>query len=203
SSATPITDPTRGIYPTAWGEAAIDPFPTQFVLTYRNFGTLHVNGLDVGLTYDLSQRIRSWVDYSLMRVSGLEQPANDFDGDGDYDELSFNSPEQKATFGVGFADVVTTGLDVELRGRWVEAFDFVSGFYRATEAGRGTGQFQFKDRGPLGGYTSFDLSATYAVSRSTQVNASVMNVFDEPMRQSVGAPPIRRLLRTEVKHTIR
>lgn len=203
SPATAITDPGSGVYPVLWGDRAVDPFPDQFVLTYRNFGQLRLVGTDVGFTAQVADGLRASVDYSHMRVSGLEVPGNDFDEDGDYDELSFNTPKNKLRAGFVADGVLASGLSLRLDARWVEAFDFVSGLYRATRAGEGTGQFQFEDGGPLGGYTTLDVGAAYALTDRTRVNLSVTNLLDEPLRQSVGAPAIRRLVVTEVHHRIR
>jgi iron complex outermembrane receptor protein len=203
SPATAITNPGAGVVPVTWGDSPIDLFPAQYVLSYRSFGKVRVDGIDVGLTYRFSDRVEGWTNYSHMNVVGLDDPANDFDEDGDFDELSFNSPENKATFGVRFSDLVASGLNVGVHGRWVESYDFVAGFHRATAAGEGTGQFQFKDRGPLGDFTTFDISLSYPLTTSAQVSLSATNLFDESLRESIGSPSIRRMIRTEVSYAVR
>lgn len=203
SPLVPITDPANGVYPIALGEHPLAPFPSQFVLTYRNFGRVNLNGLDLGLTYRFNDQTSAWLNYSHMHLVDLEDPANDFNGDGEYEELSLNAPENKASFGVAVTELLTNGLYGAVSGRWVEKYDFIAGSHRATEFGKGTGSFQFKDRGPLGGFLPLDVHLSYALSARVQLGLSVTNVLDEGLREMVGSPEIGRLFRTEVKYNLR
>jgi iron complex outermembrane receptor protein len=203
SPLTAITDFETGVSPIAWGDHPLDPWPSQVVLTYRNFGRVNLNGLDVGLAYQLTDRTSAWINYSYMHPVDLEDPANDFDRDGKFDEVSFNAPENKASFGIAVTDLLTTGLNGSFSGRWVQSYDFVSGYHSATEAGKGTGSFQFKDKGPLGGFSTLDLSLSYYVSPQIQLKLSATNILDEGLREAVGSPEIRRLILTEIRYSLR
>jgi outer membrane receptor protein involved in Fe transport len=203
SSLTPITDPATGSWPVSMGGAAVSGFPEQFVLTYLNFGRVKMTGLDIGLNYQFNRRASLWANYSYVTLQDVEDPGNDFNGDGRFDELSLNAPENKLSLGVGIEDLATPGLYAAASARWVQAYDFVSGRHRATSGGRGTGAFQFKDRGPLGDFVSFDVNLSYQINPRTQFNLSATNLFDQGLRESVGSPQIRRLVLTEVKYTLR
>jgi iron complex outermembrane receptor protein len=203
SPLTSITDFETGISPIAWGDRSLDPWPSQVVLTYRNFGRVNLNGLDIGLIYQLTNRTSGWINYSYMNPVDLEDPTNDFDQNGEFDEVSFNAPEHKASFGIAATDLLTTGLFGSFSGRWVQAYDFVSGYHSATKAGKGTGSRQFKDKGPLGGFTTFDVNLSYAVSPQVQLKLSATNIFDEGHRETVGSPEIRRLILTEIRYSLR
>jgi outer membrane receptor protein involved in Fe transport len=185
------------------GEHALEPFPSQFVVTYRNFGRVNLNGFDVGLNYQFNDRTSGWLNYSHMNLVDLEDPVNDFDGDGKFEELSFNAPENKASFGIAVTDLFTRGLFGALSGRWVEEYDFISGVHRATKAEEGTGSFWLKDRGALGGFATLDAYLSYTLSSRFLLSLSATNIFDARLRETVCSPDIRRLILTEIKYTVR
>jgi iron complex outermembrane receptor protein len=203
SPLTAITDPATGVWPIQMGEHALEPFPSQYIVTYRNFGRVNLNGVDVGVNYQFNDRTSGWLNYSHMNLVDLEDPANDFDGDGKFEELSLNSPQNKASLGIAVTDLFTRGLFGAVSGRWVEAYDFIAGVHRATKAGEGTGEFWLKDRGPLAGFATLDVYLSYAISSRFQASLSATNLFNERLRETVGSPEIRRLILTEFKYTIR
>jgi iron complex outermembrane receptor protein len=84
--------------------------------------------------------------------------------------------------------------------RHVDKYDFISGRHRATSEKRVPGAFQFVDRGPLGGFETFDLNLSYAMQNGVTINVSATNIFNAPLREMVGAPEIRRIVVGEVKY---
>jgi iron complex outermembrane receptor protein len=184
------------------GETELEPFPAQFVVTFVNFGRVYLNGLDVGVEYGFSERAEGWLNYSFMDPEGFEDPRNDVTGDGLYDELSFNSPENKVSFGLGMSDLLIPGLYGSISGRWVQEYDFISGVHRATKERKDPGAFQFKDRGPLGGFTTFDAYVSYRISPRLQVAFSATDIFNRSLREMVGSPATRRLIFGELKYTL-
>ncbi len=184
------------------GTKSLDPWPNQYILTYRNFGRVNLNGLDLGLRFSFNDRATGWLNYSHMNLVDLEDPANDFDGRPETKELSFNAPENKASIGIGLTDLFITGLFGQVSGCWVEEYDFISGPHSATKAGEGTGSWQFKDRGPLGGFTTIDVNLSYSVNPRLQLNLSATNLFDTGLRETVGSPEIRRLILMELRYTL-
>ncbi|MGH7599583.1 MAG: TonB-dependent receptor [bacterium] len=179
------------------------PSRPEVVLTYLNFGKVNITGFDLGLNYQLSRHAGVWLNYSYVNPNGLGDKVNDLNRDGVVDpgELSFNAPENKYSFGVVLQDVLKKGTHAALSMRYVAEYDFVSGRHRATATGRGTGVFQFTDRGPLGGFNSVDLNLSWRLDNGVQLNLSVANLLDEPMREMVGSPSIRRLAIAEIKYS--
>jgi outer membrane receptor for ferrienterochelin and colicins len=53
--------------------------------------------------------------------------------------------------------------------------------------------------GPLGGYTTVDVSAGYRLSSYLTASAQVVNLFDTKMREFVASPFIGRLYSVELK----
>lgn len=184
------------------GGVPLPPRP-EVVLTYLNFGKVNLTGFDLGLNYQLSGNVDLWLNYSYVNPSGLGDKVNDLNRDGVVDpgELSFNAPENKYSLGLVLQDVIKKGARAALSMRHVAEYDFVSGRHRATAAGRGTGVFQFVDRGPLGGFYSVDLNLSWRLDNGVQLNLSVANLLDEPMREMVGSPSIRRLAIAEIKYS--
>ncbi|RMI27540.1 MAG: hypothetical protein D6681_00435, partial [Calditrichaeota bacterium] len=126
---------------------------------------------------------------------------NDVNKDGNVDELSFNAPRNKYNLGISVDNVIRPGTFASLSMRHVDAYDFISGSHRATKAGKGTGEHPFKDRGPLGGFESFDLFFGYNPGRGVGFTVSITNIFDKPLREFVASPAIRRLAVAEVRLT--
>ncbi len=172
----------------------------EVTFTYRNFGRVNVVGLDVGATLQINRHWSVWGNFSWIDPRDIDDPENDFDGDGKFEELSFNTPEKKYNLGIAATDLITRGTYFSLSMRHVDEYDFISGRHRATRAGEGTGAFQFKDRGPLGGFETFDFYASYQMDNGIMVNLGITNLFDTAMREMVGSPPIGRLANLEVKY---
>ena len=55
------------------------------------------------------------------------------------------------------------------------------------------------DWGPLGGFTVFDLNASYRINEMIVLNLNVTNLFNVQQREFVGSPPIGRLIMFEIK----
>ena len=116
---TAITTP-GGASPVRVGDRPIAPFPSEYTLTYLNFGRVDMDGLDVGVSYRASPTATLWANYSWSRLVDLEDPGNDFNSDGRFEELSFNTPEQKGAAEVALDEVATAGLGVSASARWVQ-----------------------------------------------------------------------------------
>ena len=68
----------------------------------------------------------------------------------------------------------------------------------------GTAAYYFKnfDHGPLGGFITIDLSATYKVNEMVSVNMGITNLFNTDQREYAGSPLIKRLIMFELKMQI-
>ncbi len=199
TAITSFADPSNPVFPVKQGDVAI---PFEYVLTYRNFGRVNINGLELGVSYQIDPRVNVWFNYSYINPVDLEDPQNDFNKDGKFDELSFNTPKNKFNVGASFANLVGRGTYLSIAVRRVDEYDFISGRHRATKAGKGTGSLNFKDEGPLGGFTTVDIGFSYQFNPKAQLNISATNIFDTPLREMVASPATRRLITAEVRYQL-
>ena len=104
---------------------------------------------------------------------------------------------------------------VTLSLRWVQQFDMYSGSQVATAAGEGKRGLVYGginpltsapryytknyDWGPLGGFTSIDISTGYQFNKMLSIGAGISNLFDTKQKEFVGSPSIGRLFSVELK----
>jgi hypothetical protein len=164
---------------------------TDVILTYRNFGKLSVNGLDLAFSYYLDRRWTLTGNYSYVTRSGFnpfERPNQvvwrNLDGISD---VSLNAPGNKANLTVRYADR-GHGLDAELRYRYTEGFPMISGVHV----------------GDLESYTLFDVNVAYELpwSAGTSASLSVSNLLDNRHREFADAPRLGRMVLARVVHTL-
>ncbi|MGH7450689.1 MAG: TonB-dependent receptor [bacterium] len=182
-----------------------------FVLTYLNFGKVKTFGVDLGVSYYLSDNVNvalnySFFDFSLDK-SDLKNDGNK-NGKVDANDLSLNTPKHKGSVALNLSQAKYFG---SVFARWVDEYDFFSGINLAAKTntsliyggepvieGRRVGR-DFNE-GPLGGFVNVDLSAGYRLSPNISIAGHVTNLFDnEEVREFVASPPIGRLFSTELK----
>ena len=158
-------------------EQAADP--NAIMLTYRNYGDISLNGLDLSLTYYLNP---SWIfgaNYSFVSKDLFE----DVDGLGD---IALNAPKNK--FGVSVQYLNTDlGLGVGLRTRFVAGFPVRSGVYI----------------GDLESYYTIDLNAGYdlPIGPRPRLSLTVQNLLNRRHQQFIGSPEIGRLSMVRLTQT--
>ena len=91
----------------------------------------------------------------------------------------------------------------------MEQYDFYSGNQVGTAAGEGKRGIVYRqpltpilknfDRGPLGGFTTFDLSAGYRANELVSLVMGITNLTNIEQQEFVGCPPIGRLISFEIK----
>lgn len=184
--------------------------------TYFNYGVVDAWGADFGLNYFFTNNISLGVKYSYFNSNitkdRIENDANK-DGYVSEEEKSLNAPKNRLAATLSFANLMNKKLFVNVSARWVEQFDFYSGSQIATEAGAGkrgvvtatlpsgakVNYLKNYNYGALGGFTTFDISAGYVLSKVFTVGASMSNVFNVKQREFVGSPLIGRLFSVELK----
>ena len=180
------------------------------LLTYLNFGEVTLTGFDVELKYTLDNNYRVFGNFSYVDASDFDKQkenAVDTDEERFYSGFFFNTAETKWHVGIEGKDIGTPGLDLSVKVRHVDEYDFVSGSWFATEAGKGTipsranGNPYYLDNGPLGGFTLVDLNAAYPVNEDISLVLNVENLFDTDAFQMVGSPSTARLAILEVKYS--
>ena len=154
--------------------------PYDLLLTYRNFGDVDLWGVDFGATLMASDQLSFSASYSFVNRNFYEN----LDGISD---LALNSPMNKASLAATYRND-RTGLAVELRGRYVDAFPVNSGVYI----------------GEIDAYTLMDASATYALpfARSTEIGLAGTNLLDDRHREFVGAPELGRMVLFRIRQTL-
>ena len=150
-------------------EQAADP--NAVMLTYRNYGDISLNGLDLSFTFYLNPSLSFGANYSFVSKDFFE----DVDGIGD---IALNAPKNK--FGANVQYINTElGLGAGLRTRFVAGFPVRSGVYV----------------GELKSYYTIDLSAGYElpIGPKPRLSLTVQNLLNRQHQQFIGAPEIGRL----------
>ena len=158
-------------------EQAADP--NAVMLTYRNYGDISLNGLDLTFTYYLNRSLSVGVNYSFVSKDLFE----DVDGLGD---IALNAPKNK--FGASVQYVNTDlGLGVGLRTRFVAGFPVRSGVYV----------------GDIESYYTIDLNAGYEIpiGPRPRLAFTVQNLLDRRHQQFIGSPEIGRLAMVRLTQT--
>ena len=150
-------------------EQATDP--NAVMLTYRNYGDISLNGLDLNLTYYLNPSLSVGANYSFVSKDLFEN----VDGLGD---IALNAPKNKFGANVQYINA-ELGLGVGLRTRFVAGFPVRSGVYV----------------GELKSYYTIDLSAGYElpIGPKPRLSLTVQNLLNRQHQQFIGAPEIGRL----------
>ncbi len=150
-------------------EQAFDP--TAVMLTYRNFGEITLNGLDVNLAYFPSDQWvltgnYSWVDKTL------------FEKVDDIADIALNAPGNKFKIGTSYT-FDQPQLTLGAQWRYVGAFRQESGVFV----------------GDVDSYSLLDLNASYRLPFGPmRIGVDVSNALDTKHRTFIGAPEIGRLV---------
>ena len=158
-------------------EQAADP--NAVMLTYRNYGDISLNGLDLSVTYHLNSSLSFGANYSFVSKDLFEN----VDGLGD---IALNAPKNK--FGANVQYVNTDfGFGVGLRTRFVAGFPVRSGVYV----------------GEIESYYTIDLNAGYEIPifPRPRLSLTVQNLLDRRHQQFIGSPEIGRLSMVRLTQT--
>ena len=151
-------------------EQAFDP--TAVILTYRNFGEINLNGLDVNLAYFPSDQWSLTGSYSYVDKTLFEN----VDGIAD---IALNAPGNKFKLGTSYTfdqEQLTLGA----QWRYVGAFRQESGVFV----------------GDVDAYSLLDLNASCLLpfGSNLRLGVDVSNALDNKHRTFIGAPEIGRLV---------
>jgi iron complex outermembrane receptor protein len=160
---------------------------TEIMQTFRNFGQVSLNGMDLSLSFYVTPNLAVSGNYSFVTLSGFnifKRPNrifyNNLDG---IANLALNAPGNKAALAIQYR-APERGYDFELRGRYVDGFPMESGAYA----------------GEVQTYTVFDLNFGYDLpfSKNTRFALNVNNLLDKKHLEFIGAPILGRLIMTRV-----
>jgi outer membrane receptor for ferrienterochelin and colicins len=186
--------------------------------TYFNYSEVRAYGLDAGLTYSFNKFINLSIKYSWFNSDITDDDIkNDANGDKyvSLEETSLNAPNHRGMVILNLQNLCHQKLFINISARIVQQYDFYSGTQIGTETGKGkrgvvyggvnpvNGQPRYYlkgfDWGPLGGFTTLDLSAGYKVNQMLQLNLGFTNLLDTNQIEFVGSPSIGRLIMAELK----
>jgi iron complex outermembrane receptor protein len=190
-----------------------DTLKNASFLTNFNYGDVRAYGLDVGLNYSFNKFISLAVKYSWfgsdITKDNIKNDANK-DGYVSLEEKSLNAPKNRGVAILSFQNLCKQKMFINIAARFVEQYDFYSGSQIGTAAGKG-GRGKIPrpsplppllknfDWGPLGNFTTVDLSAGYKLNKMVDVNMGITNLFDTRQIEFVGSPSIGRLISFEIK----
>jgi iron complex outermembrane receptor protein len=164
--------------------------PTALILTYRNFGNVDLNGMDLSFSYYASKSWNFSGSYSFVTKNGFnifKSPNRViYRNLGGVADIALNAPGNKATLSIQYR-APQRGYEAELRGRYVEGFPMDSGVF--------VGEVQT--------YTVFDFNFGYDLpfSTGTRFSIAATNIFDQKHLEFVGAPVLGRLIMTRLTQT--
>ena len=151
-------------------EQAYDP--TAIIMTYRNFGEINLNGLDVNVAYFPSDQWSLTGNYSYVDKTLFEK----VDGIAD---IALNAPGNKFKVGTSYA-FGQPQLTLGAQWRYVGAFRQESGVFV----------------GDVDSYQLLDLNASCLLpfGDNLRLGVDVSNALDNKHRTFIGAPEIGRLV---------
>ena len=151
--------------------------PTALMLTYRNYGDISLNGLDVSFNYYLNSNWSFGGNYSFVSKDLFEA---------DLREIALNAPKNKFGANVQYLNT-NLGLGAGARMNFVASFPMNSGVYI----------------GEVESYYTIDLNAGYDLpfGPRPRLSLTVQNLLNKQHRQFVGAPEIGRLSMVRLTQT--
>ncbi|MGN6291265.1 MAG: TonB-dependent receptor [Chitinophagaceae bacterium] len=183
--------------------------------TFFNYAAVRAYGLDASLNYTFNRFVNIWIKYSWFG-SGITKKDIKNDADRDQfisqEETSLNAPRNRGMVILDLQNLYKERLSISLAARYVQKYDFYSGSQIGTATGKGSrgrvyvesgGQPRWVmknfDYGPLGGFTTVDLSAGYKFNQMVTVNMGIVNLLNVDQIEFVGSPSIGRLVMCEIK----
>lgn len=180
--------------------------------TYFNYGDVRTYGLDLGINYAFNKFFNAGIKYSWFDSDITNDNSNN-DANKDKfvspEEKSLNAPRNRGALLLNFQNLFKEKLFFNVAVRFVQQYDFYSGNQIGTEAGKGkrgmiirpTGDTLFKnfDWGPLGGFTTVDISVGYKFNQTISLNLGIANLFNTRQIEFVGSPSIGRIFMLEMK----
>lgn len=146
-----------------WIETPVSD-PTDLYLSYRNFGNVDLWGIDIGLTFILSDAFTITGSYSLTCgwIDSGDKCVNFFPNLAGVDDVALNSPNNKGMLGVGWRNP-RIGLGIDLRGRYIEGYPVDSGVFQ----------------GDIPSFTLFDANIIYdlPMATGTRLTVTATNIF--------------------------
>jgi iron complex outermembrane receptor protein len=161
---------------------------TDVIATYRNFGEVTVNGMDLSFFYNATANWAFGVNYSFVTENGFnifKRPNRviyrNVDNTGN--NIPLNAPGNKVALSIQYR-APQRGYDAELRGRYIDGFPHETGVF--------IGEVQT--------YSVLDFNFGYELpfSKGTRWSINALNILDKKHREFIGAPIMGRLILTRL-----
>ena len=200
------------------GTVTNDTLKNAAFSTYFNYGVVKSYGIDLGVNYFFTDNISLALKYSWFNSditdNNIKNDANK-DGYVSLEERNLNASKNRLASTLSFQNLCKGKMFINLSMRWVQEFDMYSGSQIGTAAGKGKRGLVYGginpinnqprnyvknfNWGPLGGFTTIDISAGLKLNSTLNLGAGVSNLFDTEQREFVGSPSIGRLFSVELK----
>lgn len=166
---------------------------TYLVFTYQNAtGQVDVRGLDVAVDYLFNDMYSVEATYSkLSRNVFADAP-----GASVANPLAANTPKHRATLTLRRVDEAK-GMNMELRGRYMDAFPVNSGVLNSYNIGTPTRY----DPVPVNMFLDAGFSWRLPVAQNIRWSLNVQNLLNNEVPSFAGVAPVGRLATTRVQYT--
>ncbi len=180
SPLTSVANPAMGTFATFKDGTPIGTGATQGALsTYMNFGQANVRGADLGVDYQVFDKLLLSGSVSAMKLVSF-QSSNALQKN-----LDLNAPTFKARGSVQTQDLGIKNSFLRVDGRFHNSYAFESGFWSSSRLLGGNLPSRFVA----------DITAGYKLPKQRiTITGTVANVFDDQVPDVLGAPIPRRLM---------
>ncbi len=166
--------------------AQVNAAGADLLVTYRNFGKVDLNGIDLAATALLSDQWQLGVTASFVSDDFFRVPLSGVD-----QIVALNAPKAKGSANLTYRNTLR-GLNAELRVRYQDEFPANSAGYVGLKC------IDRSDTALQGdcvqSYTLVDLTAGYRLPvAGTSVQLSISNLFDQDYQSFIGVPSIGRM----------
>ncbi|MFC1554648.1 TonB-dependent receptor domain-containing protein [candidate division KSB1 bacterium] len=143
--------------------------PSDLMLTYKNFGDISLNGLDLSLSFYATPKITVTGTYSYVSKDFFKEEPSD---------IALNAPKNKAGLILSYNDK-NLGFNAGMRFRYVDGFPVNSGVFVGD-----TDDFTTVD---------FTIGKDLPFANSPTLSLVIQNAFNNEHNEFIGAPKIGRL----------
>jgi iron complex outermembrane receptor protein len=150
----------------------------EIILTYRNFGDISLNGMELSFIYSPYANWKFSGNFSFLSKNFFYQNAQQ------PHDFSLNAPKHKFGAGIQYHNPANIG-EAQLRWRYVGGFPVKSGVY-----------FDGVET-----YTAVDLDLGCDLGKRTRLFLTAQNALNWRYRDFAGAPKIGRLLLARIAQT--
>jgi outer membrane receptor for ferrienterochelin and colicins len=164
-------------------------------LTYRNFGSVTLYGLDLSATYLIGNEWSLSGAYSHVNKDFFTK--DEVDGPTD---VALNAPKNKGAVALQYAQGLD-GFAGEVRGRYVQGFPVNSGVYTTPLETGACESTNTCGRESINDYTLVDAAGSYRFKWGMVVSLSIQNVLNKNYQTFAGLPYLGRQILSRISYT--